>query len=60
MSDDRQDRSAEVPEEEWEAPPVPFSFKLTLILVVVYLGYRLVQLVMCVPSFFRGDQCPFW
>lgn len=60
MSADRPDRADGEADEEWEAPPVPFSFKLTLALVVVYLGYRLVQLIMCVPSFFRGDQCPFW
>ncbi len=45
--------------EEWEPPPVPFSFKLTVVLMALYVGYRLVQLAMCVPSFFRGDDCPF-
>lgn len=60
MKDDGSDHPTEAPDEEWEAPPVPFSFKLTLVLLVLYLGYRLVQLIMCAPSFFRGEQCPFW
>jgi hypothetical protein len=50
---------AEAGEEEWEPPPVPFSFKLTLVLLGIYLAWRAVQLVLCVPSLFQGIACPF-
>lgn len=56
MTDDRTD----VPEEEWEPPPVPFSFKLTLVLLALYLGWRVVQLVLCVPSLFAGTDCTWF
>lgn len=45
------------PEEDWEPPPVPFSFKLTMVLLAIYLGWRVVQLVLCVPSLFAGTDC---
>lgn len=57
MSDD--ELNDETTEGEWEAPPAPFSFKLTIVLMALYVGYRLVQLLMCAPSFFRGVDCPF-
>lgn len=56
MSDERPKADSDG---EWEPPPVPFSFKLTLVLLALYLGYRLVQLVMCVPSFFGRVDCPY-
>ncbi len=42
-----------------ELPPTPFSFKLVVVLGGAYLLYRLVQLVMCIPSLFSGADCPF-
>ncbi|NND83780.1 MAG: hypothetical protein HKN46_01385 [Acidimicrobiia bacterium] len=47
----------DAPDEEWEPPPVPFSFKLTMVLLAIYLGWRAVQLVLCVPSLFAGVDC---
>lgn len=46
-------------DEEWEPPPVPFSFKLTLVLLGIYLAWRAVQLILCVPSLFQGVECTF-
>lgn len=49
--DDEDDRA--------EVPPMPFSFKLVVVLGGAYLAYRVVQLVLCIPSLFRGVDCPF-
>ena len=42
-----------------EPPPMPFSFKLVVVLGGLYLLWRAVQLVLCVPSLFNGQDCPF-
>ncbi len=42
-----------------EVPPMPFSFKLVVVLGGAYLLYRAVQLLLCVPSLFGGTDCPF-
>jgi hypothetical protein len=42
-----------------EVPPMPFSFKLVVVLGGAYLLYRVVQLLLCIPSLFQGTDCPF-
>ena len=46
-------------EEAGEVPPMPFSFKLVVVLGGAYLVYRVVQLLMCIPSLIEGTNCPF-
>ncbi|MEX1280794.1 MAG: hypothetical protein AB1Z57_02495 [Acidimicrobiia bacterium] len=58
MSNGRPDHGAgEEPTEE--PPPMPFSFKLVVVLGGLYLLWRAVQLVLCLPSLFSGQDCPF-
>ena len=37
----------------------PFSFRLMVTLLVIYLVYRIAQLVACVPSWVGGEACRF-
>ena len=39
--------------------PTPFSFKLMVVLLVIYLAYRIAQLVACLPAWFSSDACSF-
>ena len=44
-----------------EAPPepipTPFSFKVVVVLGGLYLLWRAIQLVACIPSLLRGADC---
>lgn len=47
------------PEAGEEPPPTPFSFKLVVVLGGLYLLWRAIQLILCIPSLFSGQDCPF-
>ena len=55
MSDPAEDPDGGPP----EPIPTPFSFKLVVVLGGLYLLWRAVQLVLCIPSVFQGADCPF-
>jgi hypothetical protein len=44
---------------EPDETPTPFSFKLMVVLLVIYLAYRIAQLVACIPAWVGGADCPF-
>ncbi len=51
------DTPPDADQEGEELPPTPFSFKLVVVLGGLYLLWRLVQLVLCIPSLFSGVDC---
>jgi hypothetical protein len=43
-----------------EPIPTPFSFKVVVVLGGLYLLWRAIQLVACIPSLLRGADCPWF